>query len=76
MNQLTEESIALRELAAKPALQRIPSYLRLSGPGWLQGAMTLGGGSAITAPTLPRHRGAVYRFNKRTGESQPSQPKK
>jgi tetratricopeptide (TPR) repeat protein len=27
-----------------------------------------GGGSAITAPTLPRHRGAVYRFNKRTGQ--------
>lgn len=43
--------------------------------GALSGAGA-GGGSAITAPTLPRHRGAVYRFNKRTGESQPSQPKK
>lgn len=58
MNQLTEESIALRELAAKPALQRIPSYLRLSGPGWLQGAMTLGGGSAITSLTI----GGVYGY--------------
>ena len=27
-----------------------------------------GGGSAITAPTLPRHRDAVFRFNKRTGK--------
>lgn len=28
-----------------------------------------GGGSAITAPTLPRHRGTVFRFNKRTGQA-------
>lgn len=58
MNQLTEESVVLRELAAKPALLRIPSYLRLSGPGWLQGAMTLGGGSAITSLTI----GGVYGY--------------
>ena len=26
--------------ATKPLLLRIPIYLRVSGPGWLQGAMT------------------------------------
>lgn len=52
------ETEQLGALAAKPALQRIPGYLRLSGPGWLQGAMTLGGGSAITSLTI----GAVYGY--------------
>ncbi|MGI9322289.1 MAG: divalent metal cation transporter [Pseudomonadales bacterium] len=32
--------------------------VRLGGPGWLQGAMTLGGGSAITSLTL----GAVFGY--------------
>lgn len=58
MNQIAEESRQLRELAGKPVLQRIPSYLSLSGPGWLQGAMTLGGGSAITSLTI----GGVYGY--------------
>ncbi len=48
----------LKELASKPPLKRLPAYLRLSGPGWLQGAMTLGGGSAITSLTI----GAVYGY--------------
>lgn len=48
----------LLALAAKPVLARMPAYLRLSGPGWLQGAMTLGGGSAITSLTI----GAVYGY--------------
>jgi Mn2+/Fe2+ NRAMP family transporter len=52
------ESQQLQALAGKPVLQRIPTYLRLSGPGWLQGAMTLGGGSAITSLTI----GAVYGY--------------
>lgn len=55
---MTTESEVLGALAARPALQRIPGYLRLSGPGWLQGAMTLGGGSAITSLTI----GAVYGY--------------
>lgn len=55
---MNEESRELQQLAAKPALQRIPGYLRLSGPGWLQGAMTLGGGSAITSLTI----GGVYGY--------------
>ncbi len=55
---LAQERAQLSALAAKPALRRIPGYLRLSGPGWLQGAMTLGGGSAITSLTI----GAVYGY--------------
>ena len=37
---------------------RVPIYVRLSGPGWLQGAMTLGGGSAVTSLMI----GAVYGY--------------
>src|SRR5210317_1951264 len=52
------EAQQLAALAGKPALARLPTYLKLSGPGWLQGAMTLGGGSAITSLTI----GAVYGY--------------
>ena len=55
---MSNETQQLQDLAAKPALARLPSYVRLSGPGWLQGAMTLGGGSAITSLTI----GAVYGY--------------
>lgn len=55
---MSTEAAQLDALAQRPALQRIPGYLRLSGPGWLQGAMTLGGGSAITSLTI----GAVYGY--------------
>lgn len=34
------------------------AHIRAGGPGWLQGAMTLGGGSAITSLTL----GSVFGF--------------
>lgn len=54
----TSETNQLEVLAARPAIARIPAYLKLSGPGWLQGAMTLGGGSAITSLTI----GAVYGY--------------
>ena len=54
----SSDSAQLAEIAARPALARVPAYLRLSGPGWLQGAMTLGGGSAITSLTI----GAVYGY--------------
>lgn len=53
------EAQQLAALANTPALKRLPTYLRLSGPGWLQGAMTLGGGSAITSLTL----GAQYGYD-------------
>jgi len=55
---MSAEAAYLSELARRPAVQRVPAYLRLSGPGWLQGAMTLGGGSAITSLTI----GAVYGY--------------
>lgn len=55
MNQEAEQ---LRAIADMPALRRIPFYVRLSGPGWLQGALTLGGGSAVASLTI----GAVYGY--------------
>lgn len=54
----TTECQQLIVLATLPAWRRIPAYLRLSGPGWLQGAMTLGGGSAIASLTI----GGVYGY--------------
>lgn len=58
MNRTLTETEYLQELALQPFHRRLPAYLRLSGPGWLQGAMTLGGGSAITSLTI----GAVYGY--------------
>ncbi len=52
------QSVDLQALALQPLHRRLPTYLRLSGPGWLQGAMTLGGGSAITSLTI----GGVYGY--------------
>jgi len=40
-----DESAYLRDLAQRPPGQRLRGYLRLSGPGYMQSAMTLGGGS-------------------------------
>lgn len=45
-------------LSNAPAWKRLPALLKLGGPGWLQGAMTLGGGSAITSLTI----GGVYGY--------------
>ncbi len=39
------EQAYLKELQTKPFLKRMLGYFSLSGPGWLQGAITLGGGS-------------------------------
>lgn len=55
---LTKEVLELRSLANKPWFIRVPKYVALSGPGWLQGAMTLGGGSAVTSLTI----GAVFGY--------------
>jgi manganese transport protein len=55
---MNTEAALLAAVSNKPLVQRLPAYLRLSGPGWLQGAMTLGGGSAITSLTI----GAVYGY--------------
>lgn len=40
-----KEDALLLELANKPLPSRLLGYLKLSGPGWLQSALTLGGGS-------------------------------
>ena len=48
----------LNQLANKPWYARVPKYVKLSGPGWLQGAMTLGGGSAVTSLTI----GALFGY--------------
>ena len=43
-NRQQEENY-LREVNARPLPGRIQGYIALSGPGWLQSAITLGGGS-------------------------------
>jgi len=40
-----DEAAQLRAVADQPLSRRLPVYFKLSGPGWLQSAMTLGGGS-------------------------------
>jgi len=44
-SSVERERAVLRELAAKPLPARWMGYVGLSGPGWLQSAITLGGGS-------------------------------
>lgn len=43
--QVASEKQLLRDAQAKGGLATIGAYLKCSGPGWLQGAITLGGGS-------------------------------
>lgn len=43
------EERLLREAAARGPGARLKAYARLSGPGWLQSAITLGGGSLASA---------------------------
>jgi len=46
---LAAESAFLDEATRKGLRARLGAYTKLSGPGWLQGAMTLGGGSAASS---------------------------
>ena len=57
---LARERETLQDLAGKPALQRYRGYYALTGPGWLQGAFTLGGGSAVASLYLGAHYGYEY----------------
>lgn len=41
----SEDARLLRSVAGEPLSKRLPVYLKLSGPGWLQSAITLGGAS-------------------------------
>jgi len=49
---LAREKAELAELAERPLPVRWWGYARKTGPGWLQSAMTLGGGSAVSSLTL------------------------
>jgi len=44
-NATADERALLLALASQPLPRRLKGYLALSGPGWLQSAITLGGGS-------------------------------
>jgi Mn2+/Fe2+ NRAMP family transporter len=54
---LAREREMLIDLAGKPALTRLRAYYALTGPGWLQSAFTLGGGSAVASLYLGAHYG-------------------
>jgi Mn2+/Fe2+ NRAMP family transporter len=47
--RLREEENFLIELSKKPLFERIKGYMKLTGPAWLQSAMTLGAGSAVAS---------------------------
>jgi len=52
---LEKEKAQLTALDKKGFFQRFKGYAARSGPGWLQSAMTLGGGSAIASLYLGAH---------------------
>ncbi|GMV93868.1 MAG: hypothetical protein AMXMBFR82_36460 [Candidatus Hydrogenedentota bacterium] len=47
-----DENAYLAELSKKPLISRIGGYFRLSGPGYMQSAMTLGAGSMASCVVL------------------------
>ena len=46
---LAEEKAELAELEQKGFIRRWRGYFSMTGPGWLQSALTLGGGSAVAS---------------------------
>lgn len=56
----TDDIAALETLESKPWGARLIGYLGLSGPGFLQGAMTLGGGSAVASLAIGANFGYEY----------------
>lgn len=57
--QALKEKAMLQELNKKPKLQRTLGYLKLSGPGFMNAAFTLGAGSFASSVTL----GAAYEYS-------------
>lgn len=57
--QALQEKEYLKELNQKPLLQRTKGYIRLSGPGFMNAAFTLGAGSFASSVTL----GAAYGYD-------------
>ena len=49
MNQHERELAVIESVETAPPLKKFLAYAKLSGPGWLQGAITLGGGSLAGA---------------------------
>jgi Mn2+/Fe2+ NRAMP family transporter len=47
--KLQAETAYLQDLQTKPFFPRIRGYMKLTGPAWLQSAMTLGAGSAAAS---------------------------
>ena len=54
---LARERETLEALAGEGVLTRFRGYFSLTGPGWLQSAFTLGGGSAVASLYLGAHYG-------------------
>jgi len=54
---LARERETLEALANEPLGTRLRGYFALTGPGWLQSAFTLGGGSAVASLYLGAHYG-------------------
>ncbi|MCL2710906.1 MAG: divalent metal cation transporter [Planctomycetaceae bacterium] len=48
-DKLTQEKELLREIATRPPIGKSIGYIKLTGPGLLQSAMTLGAGSAAAS---------------------------
>ena len=48
-NRLEQDLQMIRTAQSKGVVQTIKTYARLSGPGWLQSAITLGGGSLASS---------------------------
>lgn len=57
--QALKEKAYLKELKQKPLLQRTSGYIKLSGPGFMNAAFTLGAGSFASSVTL----GAAYGYD-------------
>jgi manganese transport protein len=54
---IAAERAVLQQLAGASRTRRWRGYLRLTGPGWLQSAFTLGSGSAVASLYLGAHYG-------------------
>lgn len=49
---LARETAFLTEVSSRPLFGRMAGYLKLSGPGWMQSAFTLGGGTLASSLIL------------------------
>ncbi|MDD4294912.1 MAG: divalent metal cation transporter [Candidatus Omnitrophica bacterium] len=58
LQSLEKERAYLKELKSRPFYKRWTGYAKLTGPGWLQSAMTLGGASAASSLFI----GATYGY--------------